>query len=107
MRRVELTNAERIEIINHHSEMRISNKALSVWASAKLGKSISEMTISRLLKRKDALLRSTGAKTKKRFKSRHGIFVHVRHGESGSAEITEEVLDRIEGLKALISGYDP
>ncbi|KAL3678276.1 hypothetical protein R1sor_021232 [Riccia sorocarpa] len=167
MRRVELTNAERIEIINHHSEMHISNKVLSVWACAKLGKSISEMAISRLLKRKDALLRSMGAKIKKRyrkpkcpnlesilyawflmmeeanvtisdsmliekakmlqnsvpwelekeikfsngwfagFKSRHGISVHVRHSESGSAEITEEVLDCIEGLKALISGYDP
>ncbi|KAL2630849.1 hypothetical protein R1flu_015535 [Riccia fluitans] len=41
------------------------------------------------------------------FKSRHGIFVHVRQSEGGLAEISEEVQDRIEVVKALISGYDP
>ncbi|KAL3687741.1 hypothetical protein R1sor_014050 [Riccia sorocarpa] len=40
------------------------------------------------------------------FKTRNGIAEYVRHGEGASAEITDDVLNRIEGLKALISRYD-
>ncbi|KAL3692835.1 hypothetical protein R1sor_006486 [Riccia sorocarpa] len=164
---VELTMAERIDICRHSDRGRITNKALLIWTSERTGKEISEMTISRLLKRKTDLLGSDVLASRKRyrkpecpnleailnswfltmheanvtisdamlvekarmlqisvprestkefkfsngwlqgFKSKHGITVHVRHGEGASAEITEDVLDRIEALKAIISGYDP
>ncbi|KAL3702020.1 hypothetical protein R1sor_020042 [Riccia sorocarpa] len=167
MRRMELNVAERIEICRHHESTNITNKALSRWATEKWRKTVSEMTISRVLKRKSEFLQSQGSKLVHRyrkpecpdlekilfiwflamqegnvtisdemlvakarmlqnsvpretvkeikfsngwlqgFKKRHGISAYVRHGEAASAEITAEVLDRVEGLKALISGYEP
>ncbi|KAL3676039.1 hypothetical protein R1sor_025987 [Riccia sorocarpa] len=168
MPRVELTLKERVEIYRHHAvSSRITNKALSVWATEEMKRPISEVTISRILKRKSELLASQGSTHMKRyrkpecpdlerilfvwfltmqegnvtmsdemliekarmlhntvlhetekeilfsngwfqdFKRRNGISAYVRHGESASAEVTADVLDQVEGLKALISGYEP
>ncbi|KAL3698945.1 hypothetical protein R1sor_016967 [Riccia sorocarpa] len=106
MPRNELTMAERIEICRHHEAGRITNKALSVWASERMGKSTSEMTISRLLKRKSESRGSNVAKNRKPVRKPECSLANLEspeHGEGASAEITEDVLDRIKALKALIS----
>ncbi|KAL2634484.1 hypothetical protein R1flu_005963 [Riccia fluitans] len=66
--RSELTMAERIQICRHHEGGRITNKALSLWASKKMGKPISEMTISRILIRKIELLGSDVGSNRKHYR---------------------------------------
>ena len=45
-----VTNSQRLEIILYHVSAAISNHALTSWTNQKFGTSMSEMTISRLLK---------------------------------------------------------
>ncbi|KAL2630229.1 hypothetical protein R1flu_014915 [Riccia fluitans] len=66
--RSELTMAERIQICRHHEGGRITNKALSLWASEKMGKPISEMMISRILIRKIELLGSDVGSNRKHYR---------------------------------------
>ncbi|KAL2608336.1 hypothetical protein R1flu_026909 [Riccia fluitans] len=66
--RVELTMAERIQICRHHEGGRITNKALSLWASEKMGKPINEMMISRILIRKIELLGSDVGSNRKHYR---------------------------------------
>ncbi|KAL2635872.1 hypothetical protein R1flu_007351 [Riccia fluitans] len=66
--RSEFSMAERIHICRHHEGGRITNKALSLWASKKMGKPISEMTISRILIRKIKLLGSDVGSNRKHFR---------------------------------------
>ncbi|KAL3697458.1 hypothetical protein R1sor_011534 [Riccia sorocarpa] len=69
MPRVELTLKERVEICRHHAvTSSITNKALSVWTTEKMKKPISEMTISRILKRTSELLASQGSTHVKRYR---------------------------------------
>ncbi|KAL2653948.1 hypothetical protein R1flu_022076 [Riccia fluitans] len=66
--RSEFSMAKRIQICCHHEGGRITNKALYLWASEKLGKPISKMTISRILIRKIKLLGSDVDSNKKHYK---------------------------------------
>ncbi|KAL3693992.1 hypothetical protein R1sor_007643 [Riccia sorocarpa] len=72
-----------------------------------------EMLITKARMLQNSVLRETEKEIKfsngwlQGFKRHHKIQAYVRHGEGASAEITEDVLDRIEALKALISGYEP
>ncbi|KAL2613630.1 hypothetical protein R1flu_025322 [Riccia fluitans] len=66
--RSELTMAERIQICRHHEDGRTTNKALSLWASKKMGKPINEMTISRILIHKIELLGSDVGSNRKHYR---------------------------------------
>ncbi|KAL3678452.1 hypothetical protein R1sor_021408 [Riccia sorocarpa] len=69
MLRVELTLKERVEICRHHAvSSSITNKTLRIWATEKMKKPISEMTINRILKRKSELLASQGSTHVQRYK---------------------------------------
>ena len=52
----QFTNAQRREIITYHASAPISNRSLTLWANEKFSTSVSEMTISRLLKNKASYL---------------------------------------------------
>ncbi|KAL2622496.1 hypothetical protein R1flu_002701 [Riccia fluitans] len=66
--RSEFSMVERIQICHHHEGGRITNKALSLWASEKMGKPINEMTISRILIRKIKLLGSDVGSNRKHYR---------------------------------------
>jgi hypothetical protein len=61
MGRSEFTNQQRKEIILHHEEdAEMTNRALTAWANQRFNTSVSEMTISRLLKKKEVYLQASG-----------------------------------------------